>query len=451
MSKALPHHLVAEQSVLGSVFLDPKKIVHVIDKLTIEDFFDLKHQLIYQAMIQVNSDDLSIDYTSVMAKLEQAKNLGKAGGLEYLLELSDFVPSTTHLDSHIDLVIDGSLKRQVIDVSSNILKSGYEEDIDANEYIAKAEEQIFQIAQKRKTSEFSHIAKVIEEVREKIENNKNNKGGITGLKTGFTHLDRVTAGLQPEELLILAARPSMGKSAFALNLALNIAKRNRDSKAWVAIFSLEMSNDQLATRMLSSEADIDAGRLKSGNLDGKDWANLTAGKMVLENLNIVFDDSAAVSVSDIRAKCRKLSQEGKLDFVIIDYLQLIKGESKNGNRQEEVAKISRSLKQMARELKIPVLALSQLSRAVETRDDKRPVLADLRESGSIEQDADIVLFLFRQDYYERDPEKKTGDVDLGIAKNRQGQSGIDLHFKFDPAYSRFTTKEERDDDYTTRD
>lgn len=445
MSKNLPHHIVAEQSVLGAIFLDPKKIVHVADKLTIEDFFDYKHQLIYEAMLQVHNEDLKIDFTSVMAKLELNNSLGKAGGLEYLIELSDFLPSTSHLDSHIDLVLDGSLKRQVIDVSGQILEMGYKDQIDANEYIASAEEKIFAISQKRKTSEFTHLAQVVEEVKEKLETTRIGKTGITGLATGFTHLDRITSGLQPEELIILAARPAMGKSAFALNLALNVAKRNKNSKAYVAIFSLEMSNDQLASRMISCEADIDGNKLRSGRLDSKDWISLETGKKALEQLNIVFDDSAAVTVSDIRAKCRKLSQEGKLDFVIIDYLQLIKGDLRTGNRQEEVAKISRSLKQMARELKIPVLALSQLSRAVESRDDKRPTLADLRESGSIEQDADIVMFLFRQDYYERDPDKKTGDVDLNIAKNRQGQSGIDLHFKFDPPYSRFTTLEDREE------
>lgn len=446
MNKSLPNHNAAEQSVLGSILLDPKKIVHAIDTIQAEDFFDLKHQLIYKAMVQVHNDNLKIDFTSIMSKLEQTQNLAQVGGLEYIISLSEFVPSVTHFDSHVDLVVDASLKRQVIETTSQITLEGHQTELDATEYIAKAEEMIFAISQKRKTSEFTHIAEVIKEVQQKIEENKNKTGGITGLRTGFANLDNLTSGLQPEELIILAARPSMGKSAFALNLGINIAKRNKAGKAYVAVFSLEMANDQLASRMLSNEADIDSYKLRSGNLDSKDWANLTVGKMALENMNIVFDDSAAVGVSDIRAKCRKLSQEGKLDFVIIDYLQLIKGDSRSGNRQEEVAKISRSLKQMARELKIPVLALSQLSRAVETRDDKRPVLADLRESGSIEQDADIVMFLFRQDYYERDPDKKTGDVDVSIAKNRQGRSGIDIHFKFDPAYSRFTAMEDREDE-----
>jgi len=443
MAKKLPSHRNAEQSVLGSIFLNHKKIVNVVDELETNDFFDLQHRYIYEAMIQVYSEDKIVDYTSVSAMLEQGNNLGKAGGMDYLLDLAELTPTDSHLDYYIDLVKDASLKRSVIDISGQILEIGYNEDIDAISYVTKAEELIFAVSQKRKTSEFITLEAVVKEVKEKIEQNKN-KSGITGLKTGFSEFDKITSGLQPEELIILAARPSMGKSAFALNLALNVAQKNKDSKAYVAIFSLEMSNDQLASRMLSAEANIDGNRLRSGYLDSNDWINLEAGKRSLEKLNIVFDDSAAVTVSDIRAKCRKLSQEGRLDFIIIDYLQLIKGDSKSGNRQEEVSRISRGLKQMARELAVPVLALSQLSRAVEQREDKRPILSDLRESGSIEQDADIVMFLYREDYYIRDEEKKTGDVTINIAKNRQGQSGKDLHFKFDPSYSRFRTKETRE-------
>ena len=284
-----------------------------------------------------------------------------------------------------------------------------------------------------------------------MEKNRDKKGGITGLRTGFSNLDSLTAGLQPEELIILAARPSMGKSAFAMNLALNVAKRNKDGQAGVAIFSLEMSNEQLAGRMLSSESNIENTKIKTGHLTPREWQFLEGGMQSLAKLHIAFDDSAAVTVSDIRAKCRKLSQEGKLDFVVIDYLQLIKGETRSGNRQEEVAKISRGLKQMARELKVPILALSQLSREVEKREDKRPVLADLRESGSIEQDADIVMFLYRKDYYERDEKNLTGEVDLSVAKNRQGIAGITQHFMFDTAYSRFTAQADRTDDIQNKD
>lgn len=443
MNKALPNHIEAEQAVLGTVFLDPKILLDVMDKLDIEDFFDQKHQHIYGAMVLLYNEEMTVDYQSVLAKLKQLNETNRAGGPEYIISLSEHVPSTRGIDSYIELVLDASLKREIISVSSEITNIGFKETLSANDYVTMAEEKIFAVSQKRSTTEFSKISDVLKEVREKLEKEKN-RGGITGLKTGFSNIDRITNGLQPEELIILAARPSMGKSALAVNLAVNIAKRNKEGKAGVAIFSLEMSNDQLASRMLSLEADIDGYRLRSANLDSKDWANLHAGNQILSSLNINFDDSAAVSVSDIRAKCRKLSQENKLDFIVIDYLQLIKGESRGGaNRQEEVARISRSLKQMARELKVPVLALSQLSRAVETRDDKRPVLADLRESGSIEQDADIVMFLYREDYYTRDEEKWTGDVELIVAKNRQGQSGVTLNFKFEPPYSRFIARDDR--------
>lgn len=451
MAKSLPHHHESEQSVLGAIFLDPKQISSVIDQLNNEDFFEQGHALIYQAMKDLFADNLKIDYTSVASRLEQNQNLQKAGGMKYLLQLSEAVPSVAHLETYVDLVKDGSLKRQVIELAGSILEEGYQGEMDANDYLSKAEESIFALAQKRKTSAFSLLSEVIHEVKDKMEKNRDKKGGITGLRTGFSNIDNITAGLQPEELIILAARPSMGKSAMAMNLALNIAKRNKDGQAGVAIFSLEMSNEQLAGRMLSSESNIENMKIKTGHLTPREWQFLEGGMQSLAKLNISFDDSAAVTVADIRTKCRKLSQQGKLDFVVIDYLQLIKGDDRSGNRQEEVAKISRALKQMARELKVPVLALSQLSREVEKREDKRPVLADLRESGSIEQDADIVMFLYRKDYYERDEKNLTGEVDLSIAKNRQGIAGVSLHFMFDTAFSRFTAQAERYEDAQNKD
>jgi len=446
MAKSLPHHHDAEQSVLGTIFLDPKEIVKVIDQLNNEDFFDQAHGLIYQAMKDLHLDDMKIDYASVASRLEQSQGLQKAGGMKYLLALSDAVPSIAHLETYMDLVKDGSIKRQVIHLAGEILETGYTSDMDASDFLTMAEEQIFALAQKRKTSEFTILADVMREVKEKTEKNRDKKGGITGLRTGFSNLDQLTNGLQPEELIILAARPSMGKSAFAMNLALNIAKRNKEGQAGVAIFSLEMSNEQLASRMLSAESNIENGKIKSGHLTSREWQFLEGGMQSLARLKVAFDDSSAVSVAEIRAKCRKLSQEGNLDFVVIDYLQLIKGDDRSGNRQEEVAKISRSLKQMARELKIPILALSQLSREVEKREDKRPVLADLRESGSIEQDADIVMFLYRNDYYERNQDNKTGDVELSIAKNRQGAAGVKLGFRFDTEFSRFTAQLDREEE-----
>ncbi|WP_026391528.1 replicative DNA helicase [Haploplasma modicum] len=438
---SLPNYLKAEQAVLASVFLDNKIMNEVNDKLLVTDFFDSRHRFIYTAMLDLYNDNQSIDYASVFSRLEQAKTTGKAGGIEYIMEVSEHLYTTSNLDSHINLVLDASLKREMIEVSSEITKKGYQDDISAKDYIDESEAAVFKISQKRKTSEFSKLGQIVTEVREILETRSKNKGEVSGLKTGFSNLDKITNGLQPEELIILAARPSMGKSAFALNIALNVAKKNKSGKAGVAIFSLEMSNDQLASRMIANQADVPGNKLKSGFLDSNDWASLTSSEQILKNLNIFFDDSAAVTISDVRAKCRKLKQEDNLEIVIIDYLQLIKPARGQSNRQEQVAEISRGLKQMARELKVPVIALSQLSRSVETRDDKKPVLADLRESGSIEQDADIVLFLYREDYYVHDESKKTGDVELSVAKNRQGQSGITLHYKFEPSFSRFIVKE----------
>ncbi len=451
MAKSLPHHREAEQSVLGAILLDPKQVVVVSDLLDTSDFFDQDHILIFEAMKDLALSNLKIDYTSVASKLQEGGHLQKAGGYQYLYQLSDAIPSTDHLETYVDLVKGASLKRQVMEVAGNILEEGYTGDMEPNAYLAQAEELVFSLAQKRKTTEFVKLSEVVNEVRDKTERNRDNKGGVTGLRTGFQNLDQITNGLQPEELVILAARPSMGKSAFALNLALNVAKRNEDGHAAVAIFSLEMSNEQLAGRMLSSESNVKNVKIKTGGLTSREWQFLEAGMQSLSRLSIVFDDSAAVTVSDIRAKCRKLAHENRLDFVVIDYLQLIKGDSKSGNRQEEVARISRSLKQMARELKVPVLALSQLSRDVEKRDDKRPVLADLRESGSIEQDADIVMFLFRPDYYKRDADADISDVELIISKNRQGIAGVTRHFRFDTEYSRFVAQEDRPDDDSTRD
>jgi replicative DNA helicase len=451
MAKSLPHHREAEQSVLGAILLDPKQVVVVSDLLDTSDFFDQDHILIYEAMKDLALANMKIDYTSVAAKLEEGGHLQRSGGYQYLYQLSDAIPSTDHLETYVDLVKGASLKRQIMEVAGNILEEGYTGDMEPNAYLAQAEELVFSLAQKRKTTEFVKLSEVVNEVRDKTERNRDNKGGVTGLRTGFQNLDQITNGLQDEELVILAARPSMGKSAFALNLALNVAKRNAEGHAAVAIFSLEMSNEQLAGRMLSSESNVKNVKIKTGGLTSKEWQFLEAGMQSLSRLSIVFDDSAAVTVSDIRAKCRKLAHENRLDFVVIDYLQLIKGDSKSGNRQEEVARISRSLKQMARELKVPVLALSQLSRDVEKRDDKRPVLADLRESGSIEQDADIVMFLFRPDYYKRDADADISDVELIISKNRQGIAGVTRHFRFDTEYSRFVAQEDRPDDDSTRD
>lgn len=447
MSRIMPFSLEAEQSVLGSVFLSPAVMVGLLDKLNDEDFYDRRNQKIFFALRNLYNRGDKLDYTTVSTELAQMGAM-KEVGVGYLSEITDLVPTTVNLDAYVDIVKDYALKRAVITTAQKIMEDGFNDNIKATEFIDDAEKKIFDLVRRRKASEFIRIDQVAQEVKEKAESRRN-KGALTGLSTGFSIFDQITSGLQPEELIILAARPSMGKSAFAMNIALNVAKHNQNSGASVAVFSLEMSNEQLVGRMLASESRVENRRIKTGELTPKEWQFVDTAVESLGRLNVFFDDSSAISVQDIRSKCRKLRQEGKLDFVVIDYLQLIKGdESKNAagvNRQEEVAKISRQLKTMARELHIPVMALSQLSRGVEKRDDKRPVLADLRESGSIEQDADIVLFLYRDEYYSHG-QVDNGETELQFAKNRQGSVGNVLLYKFEKEYSRFLQITQRDDE-----
>ncbi|WP_341266715.1 replicative DNA helicase [Candidatus Phytoplasma fraxini] len=431
----LPFFLELEQSILGIIFLDPKKILVLMDKLETEDFFNIEHQYIYEAMKTLFKENKDIDYLSVFNILEKQKQK-LADGKKYLLQLTNNIPSIYHLDTYIDFILDASLKREIITTASEIYNEGISNhDIDFKNFLDITEEKIFQISKKKKTSNLIDIKILLKDIIHKtIYNKAENK--IIGLSTGFTNLDDITLGLKPEELIILAARPSMGKSTFMSNLAINIAKRN--NKANIIIFSLEMSNEQLGSRMLSSETQISHKKIQLGFLNEEEKNLLQlASTTNLQNLNIFFNDSASANILDIRAQCRKMKNQNKLDFVIIDYLQLIgKSHRPNSksfyNRQEEIADISKSLKQMARELKIPVLALSQLSREVEKREDKRPILSDLRDSGSIEQDADIVMFLYRPNYYNKELQNQLSDLgytELIISKNRQGSVGIKkFHF-----------------------
>ena len=449
-SKIMPHQKDAEQRILGILFIDSNTFRIAQDLLQKDDFFLEQHQLIFEAMSHVYHDQGTYDYLSVSGHLNDIHKLDRVGGMEYLYALSDSMPSITNLEHYITMIRDAKMKRDIIEFAGQVMEEGYSGEKDITSYVDYAEEGIFEISKRRRSSGFADLATITEEVKYITERNAH-KQGITGLSTGYQNLDDLSAGLQNEELIILAARPSMGKSAFAMNVAMNVAKRNKEGQAHVAIFSLEMSNNQLVSRMLSAEGNIKNSKIKAGNLTSKEWQHFETTIQALKSMNIHFDDSGSVSVQDIRAKCRKLSQEGKLDFVVIDYLQLIKSSNRSGNRQEEVANISRSLKQMARELQIPIMALSQLSREVEKRDDKKPLLADLRESGSIEQDADIVMFLFRPDYYRKTGDTKTGEVELIIAKNRQGIAGVSRFFRFETEYSRFTAQADREEDYKPND
>src|SRR5690606_36573987 len=438
MASKLPHSSEAEKSVLGAIFLDNNQAPAIFDAVREEDFFDPNHQFIYQAMKDLFQNRRDIDITSISSHLQNKGQLETVGGISYLLELSNFTVSVEHIETYIDIVKDYSLKRDVIQVTQSLATDGLTIDIDSIEYLDKVESMVLQLSQRRKVGGFKPVPEIIKEVRDKMHFLQSNKG-VTGLSTGFTTLDEYMNGMEPEALIIIAARPSMGKSAFAMNLALDAAMYNKGGKAGVAIFSLEMSNEQLVSRMISSLSNIENSKLRTGHLTSQEWKHFELYTERIQNYNIFFDDSTASNINEIRARCRKLAQEKKLDLVVIDYLQLIHADMRgNASRQEEVSKISRALKQMAKELKVPVIALSQLSRDVEKTGDKKPLLAHLRESGSIEQDADIVMFIHRDEYYNRDKEP-SGDAEIILAKNRQGRIGS-IKFIFQTQYSRFAER-----------
>ncbi len=436
--KVLPHSLDAEQNVLGAVFIDSNTIKMIVDQLDSDDFYSPRHKKIFAAIIDLFKENVDIDYTTLISRLETKELLADAGGPDYILGLSDTTPSIVNLEHYINIIKDRSVVRKMIDVTKEIAEQGFHAK-DTNEFIDLAEKRVFDVASKRRTSDFITLKDATQDVITKTEEAKNQKGKLLGLDTGFEEVNNYIFGLQPTELYIIAARPSMGKSAFALNIATNVAKLKH--RPYVAFFSLEMGVEQLVGRILSSEANVKSSHLRTGELSPSEWQQISVASNKLSNLNILFDDSGTVKVTDLRQKCRKLAQENKLDLVVIDYLQLLSGSRNQTNRVQEVSEISRVLKEMARELKVPVIALSQLSRSVEQRTDKRPVLADLRESGSIEQDADVIMFLYRQDYYEQDKDKKTGEVDIIISKNRSGAINTDgLKLLFKMQYSKFATK-----------
>ena len=422
MEKISPNNLEAEQSVLGSVFVDPGTIKILIDGLNIDDFYAYRHRVIYTAMVGLFQERVEIDYTTLTNILETKDLLKDAGGIDYILGLINFVPSIQNLRNYINIVRDKSMTRKIMDACRSIVEDGYKAD-DAKAFSNNAEKLIFDIVKGRRASDFIQIDKVIEQVVTKIEKTDKSSGKLTGLDTGFEELNQYTLGLQPSELTIIAARPSMGKSAFALNIATNVAKT--PSKPNIAFFSLEMGSDQLVSRMLSAESRIHSDKIRTGHISSTEWSQLNVAIESLSRLNILFDDAGTVKITEVRQKCRKLAQEEKLDLVIVDYLQLLSGSNPGSNRVQEVSEISRVLKEIARELKVPVIALSQLSRQVEKRDDRIPVMADLRDSGSIEQDADVILFLYRDEYYKPKTTTRPNQIDIIISKNRQGATKPD--------------------------
>ncbi len=421
-----PQNVEAEQAVIGAVLLVPESLITAMESLRSEDFYLTAHQRIFEAMIELGENNQPIDLVTLTAHLHDQQLLEEIGGVSYLTKLANAVPTAANMEYYAQIVEEKSMLRRLIRTATNIVSDGYASSDDVGILLSDAEKQIMEIANRRSSSGFISIRDVLMEVFEKVEFLYTNKGGTSGIPSGFVDLDRMTAGFQRSDLIIVAARPSVGKTAFALNVAQNVGVRARET---VAIFSLEMSAAQLVQRIICAEANVDATRMRTGSLEGDDWEKLTMAIGALSEAEIYIDDTPGVTVADIRSKCRRLKKERGLGMILIDYLQLIQGRGKAGeNRQQEVSEISRTLKMIARELEVPVIALSQLSRGVEQRQDKRPMMSDLRESGSIEQDADIVAFLYRDDYYDKESEKKN-IIEIIIAKQRNGPVGtVELAF-----------------------
>ncbi|AYC10895.1 Replicative DNA helicase [Ligilactobacillus salivarius] len=442
-----PQNIEAEQAVLGAIFLNTDALADAMEYVEADDFYRRAHQILFQAMVDLNNDGEAIDVLTVQNYLTTNNQLDDVGGVAYIAELATSVPTAANAGYYAKIVEEKSMLRRLISTATNIITQANNGDDDVPSLLDSAERQIMDVSERRNRSGFREIKDVLNETLSDIDRLSQQSEDITGLPTGYREFDKMTAGLQPDNLIILAARPAVGKTAFALNIAQNVATSTDTS---VAIFSLEMSAESLVNRMLCAEGSINANHLRTGQLDEGEWQNLIVAMGALSNTSIFIDDTPGIKMAEIRAKCRRLAKEkGNLGLVVIDYLQLIEGSNKE-SRQQEVSEISRQLKKLAKELSVPILALSQLSRGVEQRQDKRPVLSDIRESGSIEQDADIVAFLYRDDYYERGESKSeddeddqdslnqdVGEVELIIEKNRAGARGT-VKLLFIKSYNKFS-------------
>ncbi|MDJ1111663.1 replicative DNA helicase [Macrococcus sp. S115] len=451
--KKLPFNLVAEQSVLGAIFIDNEVLSSVLEVLVPGHFYRQSHQHIFEAMMTLSEKNEIVDIVTVVDQMTSDGTLEAAGGEMYLVDLAAIVPSARNVDFYADIVYKDAVKRRLIHTADTIMADGYNETLDLETLLSDAEKRIMEVSTSRGTEGFQEIKDVLTQVFNNAEELDKNQGQTPGIPTGYRDLDQMTAGFNRNDLIIIAARPSVGKTAFALNIATQVATHDRGDETpySVGIFSLEMGADQLATRMICSTGNVDSNRLRTGTMDGEDWNRFTVAVGKLSKTNIYIDDTPGIRITDIRSKCRRLKQEHGLDMILIDYLQLIQGSGSRSsdNRQQEVSEISRMLKALARELECPVIALSQLSRGVEQRQDKRPMMSDIRESGSIEQDADIVAFLYRDDYYNRGngedgeeevdagAQEENGEIEIIIAKQRNGPTGtVKLHFL--KQYNKFT-------------
>ena len=431
-----PQNVEAEQAVLGAILIAPDVLVTLAEHLRPDDFYRHSHRLLYEAALDITERGEPVDIVTLTARLQAQGKLEESGGVEYIIGLARAVPTAANAEYHAEIVADRAMLRRLIGVSTEIAATSYAGAESVSELLDQAERRILALAQTHTDRGFTPIKDVLLSAYERIEFLYHHKGGLTGVSSGYPELDRMTSGFQKSDLIILAARPSVGKTAFALNIAQNVAVRAHQT---VAIFSLEMSKEQLVQRMICAEANIDASVLRSGQLTDDDWVKLSMGIASLSEAPLYIDDSPGVTLAEMRSRLRRLQLEHGLGLVVVDYLQLIHGKGKSDNRQQEISEISRSLKGLARELDVPVVALSQLSRSVEQRQDKRPLLSDIRESGSIEQDADVVGFLYRDDYYDPESERKN-IVEVIIGKQRNGPTGK-VELVFLKNYNKFVSLE----------
>ena len=435
MERIPPHNEEAERSALGAVMLNKEVLLDVTEEVKPEDFYNESHREIFDAIMNLYRENTAVDMLTVCEELNRRKTLDMVGGRAYIATLTAEVPSTANAGEYAKIVSEKAMLRRLITAAEDITIKGYDDKMAAEELLDYAEGDIFRIAQKRQRNDYAKIQDVLMKNLRIIDQAVQNKGQVIGLPTGFKQLDEKTSGLQPSDLIIVAARPGMGKTAFALNIAQQSAVK---AGASVLIFSLEMSQEQLGQRLIAMQARVESEKLKKGTLDLKDWDRINFALNELNNTKIVIDDTPGISIMEMRNKCRRLKAEQGLDLIVVDYLQLMTFDAREDSRQQEISALSRHLKLLAREMNCPVIVLSQLSRAPELRQDKRPMLSDLRESGSIEQDADIVMFLYRDDYYNENTEKP-GVCEINIAKHRSGPTDrIDLTWV--ARYTKFSDK-----------
>jgi replicative DNA helicase len=433
MKRVLPHSIEAEQSVIGSMLMDKDAIIAASEIVTAEDFYQTQYGIMYETMLELFNAGQPVDLITLQDRLKEKDVPPEVASLDFVREIITTVPTSANVRSYANIVREKAVLRKLIKINEEIANSCYMGKESLEDILATTEKSVFNLLQSGNSSEFVPIKQVAINVLEKIEAASRNSGSVTGISTGFIDLDYKTSGLQPSDFILIAARPSMGKTAFVLNLVDHVAVRKQLP---CMIFSLEMSKEQLANRLLSMETNVDSQKLRTGNLADSDWDAIVEGINTIGNANLIIDDTPGISITELRSKCRKMKLEHGLSMVIIDYLQLMSGSGKGSdNRQQEISEISRSLKALAREMSVPVVALSQLSRACETRPDHRPMMSDLRESGAIEQDADVVMFLYRDDYYNKDTDTPN-IAEVIIAKQRNGPIGT-VNLLWQPEYTKF--------------